>query len=49
MGETWIWVCPHVLCGIPTIIMGVVSSVYEMQRDAEGIFLSISGLTDDNI
>ena len=29
--------------------MGIVTSVYEMRRDTEGEFLSISGLTDDKI
>ena len=49
VGETWNWVCPHIFCGIPTGVPGFVTSVYEVQRDAEGVFLSISGLTDDKI
>ena len=49
VGETWNWVCPHIFGGIPTGVLGVVTSVYEMQRDAEGKFLSISGFTDDKI
>ena len=47
--ETWNWVCPHIFGGIPTGVLGVITSVYEMQRDAEGKFLSISGYTDDKI
>ena len=47
VGETWYWVCPHIFGGIPTEVPGVVTSVYEIQRDAEGRFLSVSGLTDD--
>ena len=47
VGETWNWVCPHIFSGIPTGVPGVVTSVYEIQRDAEGVFLSIYGLTDD--
>ena len=49
VGETWNWVCPHIFGGIPTGVLGVVTSVYEMQRDAEGKFLSIYGFTDDKI
>ena len=47
--ETWNYVCPHILGGIATRVLGVVTSVYEMQHGAEGKFLSISGLTDDKI
>ena len=47
VGETWNRVCPHIFGGIPTEVPGVVISVYEIQRDAEGRFLSVSGLTDD--
>ena len=47
--ETWNQVCRHILGGIPTVVPGVVTSVYEMYRDAKGKFLSISGLTDDKI
>ena len=47
--ETWNWVCPHIFGGIPTGILGVVTSVYEMQCDAEGKFLSIYRFTDDKI
>ena len=47
--ETWNWFCPHILGGINTRVLGVVTSVYEMQHGAEGKFLSISGLTDDKI
>ena len=47
--ETWNWFCPHILGGIPTSVLGVVTSVYEIHRDAEGKFLSISGFTDDQI
>ena len=47
--ETWNWVCPHIFSGIPNEVPGVVASVYEMLRDVEGKFPSISGLTDDEI
>ena len=47
--ETWNWVCPHIFGGIPTGVLGVVISVYEMQRDAECKFISISIFTDDKI
>ena len=47
--ETWNWVCPHISGGIPTGVPGVVTSVYEIQQDAEGHFPSISGLTDHKI
>ena len=47
VGETWSFVCPHIFCGIPTGVVGFVTSVYEMKRDAERKFLSISSLTDD--
>ena len=47
VGEAWNWICPHIFGGIPTGVPGVVTSVYEMQRDAEGKFLSISGVTDN--
>ena len=46
-GETCNWVCPHDFGGIPTGVPGVVTSAYEMKRDVEGKFLSISGSTDD--
>ena len=49
VGETWNWVCPHIFGGIPNRAPGVVTSVYEMQCDSEGKFLSIYGLTDDKI
>ena len=49
VGETWNWVCPHIFGGIPTGVPGVITSVYKMQCDEEGNFLSISGLTDDKI
>ena len=47
MGETWNWVCPNIFGGITTRFSEVVTILYEMQRDTEGKFLSISGLTDD--
>ena len=47
VGETWNWICPHNFSGIPNGVLGFVTSLYEMQRDTEGKFLSISGLTDD--
>ena len=47
VGETWNWVCPHISGGIPTGFPGFSISVYEMQHDAEGKFISLSGLTDD--
>ena len=30
--ETWNYVCPHILGGIATRVLGVVTSVYEMQH-----------------
>ena len=45
--ENWNCVFPHFFGGIPTRVTGVVTSVYEMKRDAEGKFIYISGLTDD--
>ena len=39
--------CPH-FWWYSYYSSGVVISVYEMQRDAEGGFLSIYSLTDDN-
>ena len=45
----WNWVCPHIFGSIPTGVSGVATSVYEIQRDAEGKFISISDLTDDKI
>ena len=47
VGENWNWFCPHIFGGIPTVVPGVVISVYEIQRDVGGKSLSISGLTDD--
>ena len=47
VGETWNWVCPHISRGILTKFPGVATGVYEMRRNAEGKFLSDSGLTDD--
>ena len=41
VGET------HIFGDIPTGVTGFARSVYEMQRDAEGKCVSISGLTDD--
>ena len=38
VGETWNWVCPHIFGGIPTGVPGVATSVYEIQRDVEGIY-----------
>ena len=49
MGETWNWFCPHIFGGIPNGVPGVFTSVYEIQRDVEGRFLSVSGLADDKI
>ena len=36
MGETWNCVCLHIFGGITAVFTGVVTSVYEMQCDAEG-------------
>ena len=47
VGETWNWVFPHIFVGIPTVVPGFFTSVYEMKRDTDRKFLSISGLTDD--
>ena len=47
VGETWNLVCPHIFDGIPTGVLGVVTSVYGMQHDAEDKFISISDLTYD--
>ena len=49
VGETWNLVCPHIFDGIPTGVLGVVTSVYEIQHHAEGKFISISSLNDDKI
>jgi uncharacterized protein (DUF952 family)/mannose-6-phosphate isomerase-like protein (cupin superfamily) len=40
------WVCPHVYGGIPGHIPGTVTKIYEMERDSDGLFLSIAGLTN---
>ena len=49
VGETWNRVCPRIFGSIPTGVSGVVTSLYEVQHDAEGKFLSISGLTGNKI
>lgn len=39
------WVCPHIFGGIPTHLAGVVTKTFRMQRDENGTFLYIEGLT----
>jgi hypothetical protein len=40
------WACPHIYGGIPCHIPGIVTQIYEMERDiSDGRFLSIAGLT----
>jgi uncharacterized protein (DUF952 family)/ethanolamine utilization protein EutQ (cupin superfamily) len=39
------WACPHIYGGIPCHIPGTVTKIYEMERDSDGLFLSIAGLT----
>mmetsp|Transcript_20427 Transcript_20427/g.43813 ORF Transcript_20427/g.43813 Transcript_20427/m.43813 type:complete len:308 (-) Transcript_20427:34-957(-) len=39
-------VFPHIFGGIPVHLEGVVTQVYEMKRNEEGIFLSIDGLVE---
>ena len=47
VGKTWNLFCPHIFGVIPAVVTGVVTSVYEIQPDAEGKFISIHGLIDD--
>ena len=47
MGETWNWVCSNIFSFIPAWVPGIVTSLYEIQRDAEGKYISVSGLTGD--
>ena len=54
VGETGVpdnsddWQCPHIYGGIPGHIDGVVTNIYKMERDDEGNFLSIEGITSKN-
>ncbi len=42
------WVCPHVYGGLPTIdSLNIVTKIYDMVRNDDGKFLSISGLVDE--
>lgn len=39
-------VFPHLVCGIPFHVEGVVTNIYKMRRGSDSIFLSIDGLVD---
>ena len=45
MEDTCNCVCPHIFSGIPTKVLGFFTSVYEMERNVEDKFISVSGLT----
>lgn len=40
------WVCPHIYGGIPTTVEGVLVKTYKMERNEDGAFLNITGLTE---
>jgi len=43
------WVCPHIYGGIPTIKgVNVLTKIFNMTRNEDGSFISITGLTDSN-
>mmetsp|Transcript_8153 Transcript_8153/g.17717 ORF Transcript_8153/g.17717 Transcript_8153/m.17717 type:complete len:285 (-) Transcript_8153:30-884(-) len=44
--DHWDWICPHIYGGIATSVEGVVTKVFEIERDDSGKFLSIPGLVD---
>jgi len=44
--DHWNWICPHIYGGIPTSVDGVVTKIFDIQRNDDGKFLSINGLTD---
>ena len=47
VGDAWeSWICPHIYGGIPTTLDGIVTQVYDMERDEDGTFISIIGLTN---
>lgn len=50
ISDDWVnskWICPHIYGGIPTKKeLGVLRKTYPMNRDENGNFLSIEGLTD---
>jgi hypothetical protein len=42
------WICPHIYGGIPTIeSLGILTKTHPMVRDDKGVFLNITGLTDN--
>jgi mannose-6-phosphate isomerase-like protein (cupin superfamily) len=40
------WVCPHIYGGIPTTIEGVLVNTFPIERNVEGTFLKITGVTE---
>lgn len=46
VSDTWDWICPHIYGGIPTTLDGIIYKTYPMERQADGTFVSIVGLTD---
>jgi hypothetical protein len=48
ISDTWDWICPHIYGGIPTTLDGIVYKTYPMMRQADGTFVSIVGLTDQD-
>lgn len=40
------WHCPHIFGGIPVSVPGIVTNIFDIERDGDGKFLSMVGLTD---
>jgi uncharacterized protein (DUF952 family)/mannose-6-phosphate isomerase-like protein (cupin superfamily) len=40
------WHCPHIFGGIPVNVPGIVTNMFDIERDGDGKFLSLVGLTD---
>jgi uncharacterized protein (DUF952 family)/mannose-6-phosphate isomerase-like protein (cupin superfamily) len=40
------WHCPHVFGGIPVNVPGIVTNIFDIERDGDGKFISLVGLTD---